>query len=100
VSPRNRRQRRPQCLDQAQSDHAIDEGARHGLGGEGAMTPRDCFLVKRRRFDAGAMASRLARIATALSSAASEQTSCRRLRGLPFSIITSSWLRAPEASQD
>jgi hypothetical protein len=26
--------------------------------------------------------------------------SCRRLRGLPFSIITSSWSKAPEASQD
>jgi hypothetical protein len=26
--------------------------------------------------------------------------SCRRLRDLPFSIITSSWLRAPKASQD
>jgi hypothetical protein len=26
--------------------------------------------------------------------------SCRRFRDLLFSIITSSWLRAPEASQD
>jgi hypothetical protein len=26
--------------------------------------------------------------------------SCRRLRGLPFSIITSSWFRARTASQD
>ena len=26
--------------------------------------------------------------------------SCRRLRDLPFSIVTSSWFKAPEASQD
>jgi hypothetical protein len=26
--------------------------------------------------------------------------SCRRFRDFPFSIITSSWFKAPEASQD